>query len=126
MPPASTRCCANPSSAATSPNRSRARWPLGASFSAAVPLGTFKVLLGHKHDEITRHHSAPELQQLIEAAEPAGLELRSDCPVARAAHDSLHSRTRSPPSVVGAINRRLPSAGIAEESSRQPSHANVR
>jgi hypothetical protein len=35
-----------------------------------VPLGTLKVLLGHKHGDITRHHSAPEMQKLIEAAEP--------------------------------------------------------
>jgi hypothetical protein len=35
-----------------------------------VPLRALKVLLGHKHGDITRHHSAPELQELIEAAEP--------------------------------------------------------
>jgi hypothetical protein len=45
-------------------------WPLGASFSAGVPLGTLQVFLGHKHGDITRHDSEPELQELIAAAEP--------------------------------------------------------
>src|SRR5207245_6290756 len=45
--------------------------------------------------------------------------------VVRGADDSLHSGTRSPPLVVGATNRRPPSVRIVEESSTQPSHANV-
>jgi len=37
--------------------------------AAGVPLETRKVLLGHKNGDITTHYSAPELQELIEAAE---------------------------------------------------------
>jgi integrase len=37
--------------------------------AAGVPLETPKVLLGHKNGDITTHYSAPELQELIEAAE---------------------------------------------------------
>jgi len=36
--------------------------------SARVPLETRKVLLGHKNGDITTHYSAPELLELIEAA----------------------------------------------------------
>lgn len=36
--------------------------------SARVPLETRKVLLGHKNGDITTHYSAPELSELIEAA----------------------------------------------------------
>jgi hypothetical protein len=34
-----------------------------------MPLEALKVLLGHKDGDITTHHSAPELQESIEAAE---------------------------------------------------------
>lgn len=37
--------------------------------SAGVPLETRKVLLGHRNGDITTHYSAPELSELIEAAE---------------------------------------------------------
>jgi integrase len=37
--------------------------------AAGVPLETRKALLGHKNGDITTHYSAPELQELIEAAE---------------------------------------------------------
>lgn len=37
--------------------------------AAGVPLETRKVLLGHKNGDITSHYSAPELRELIEAAE---------------------------------------------------------
>ena len=37
--------------------------------AAGVPLETRKVLLGHKNGDITTHYSAPELQELIDAAE---------------------------------------------------------
>ena len=37
--------------------------------AAGVPFETRKVLLGHKNGDITTHYSAPELQELIEAAE---------------------------------------------------------
>jgi hypothetical protein len=33
-----------------------------------VPLETRKILLGHKNGDITTHYSAPELEELIEAA----------------------------------------------------------
>jgi hypothetical protein len=34
-----------------------------------VPLETRKVLLGHTNGDITTHYSAPELEELINAAE---------------------------------------------------------
>ncbi len=37
--------------------------------AAGVPLETRKVLLGHKNGDITTHYSAPELLELIAAAE---------------------------------------------------------
>jgi integrase len=37
--------------------------------AAGVPLETRRVLLGHKNGDITTHYSAPELQELIDAAE---------------------------------------------------------
>lgn len=37
--------------------------------AAGVPLETRKVLLGHRNGDITTHYSAPELEELIEAAE---------------------------------------------------------
>jgi hypothetical protein len=37
--------------------------------ASGVPLETRRVLLGHKNGDITTHYSAPELQELIEAAE---------------------------------------------------------
>ena len=40
--------------------------------AAGVPLETRKVLLGHKAGDITTHYSAPELKELIEAAESLG------------------------------------------------------
>jgi len=36
--------------------------------AAGVPLETRKVLLGHRTGDITTHYSAPELEELIEAA----------------------------------------------------------
>jgi integrase len=36
--------------------------------AAGVPLETRRVLLGHKNGDITTHYSAPELEELIEAA----------------------------------------------------------
>ena len=36
--------------------------------AAGVPLETRKILLGHKNGDITTHYSAPELEELIEAA----------------------------------------------------------
>ena len=36
--------------------------------AAGVPLETRKVLLGHKNGDITSHYSAPELEELIDAA----------------------------------------------------------
>ncbi|HUW26356.1 MAG TPA: tyrosine-type recombinase/integrase [Gallionella sp.] len=36
--------------------------------AAGVPLETRKVLLGHKNGDITSHYSAPELAELLEAA----------------------------------------------------------
>ena len=36
--------------------------------AAGVPLETRKVLLGHKSGDITTHYSAPELAELLEAA----------------------------------------------------------
>jgi len=36
--------------------------------AARVPLETRKVLLGHRNGDITTHYSAPELEELIEAA----------------------------------------------------------
>ena len=36
--------------------------------AAAVPLETRRVLLGHKIRDITSHYSAPEIQELIDAA----------------------------------------------------------
>ncbi|HDH08610.1 MAG TPA: site-specific integrase, partial [Gammaproteobacteria bacterium] len=35
--------------------------------AAGGPMGTRKVLLGHKNGDITTHYSAPELEELIEA-----------------------------------------------------------
>ena len=37
--------------------------------AAGVPLETRKILLGHRNGDITTHYSAPELEELIEAAE---------------------------------------------------------
>ncbi len=37
--------------------------------AAGVPLETRRVLLGHRNGDITTHYSAPELEELIEAAE---------------------------------------------------------
>jgi integrase len=37
--------------------------------AVGVPLETRKVLRGHKNGDITTHYSAPELQELIDAAE---------------------------------------------------------
>ncbi|MCH6583465.1 MAG: tyrosine-type recombinase/integrase, partial [Proteobacteria bacterium] len=37
--------------------------------AAGVPLETRRVLLGHKNGDITTHYSAPEIEELIEAAE---------------------------------------------------------
>lgn len=36
--------------------------------SAGVPLETRKVLLGHKNGDITSHYSAPEIEELLAAA----------------------------------------------------------
>ena len=36
--------------------------------AAGAPLETLKVLLGHRNGDITTHYSAPELEELIEAA----------------------------------------------------------
>jgi integrase len=36
--------------------------------AAGVPLETRKVLLGHRNGDITTHYSAPELEELVEAA----------------------------------------------------------
>ena len=36
--------------------------------AAGVPLETRKVLLGHRNGDITSHYSAPELAELLEAA----------------------------------------------------------
>ena len=36
--------------------------------AAGVPLETRKVLLGHKNGDITSHYSAPEIEELLEAA----------------------------------------------------------
>jgi integrase len=36
--------------------------------AAGVPIETRKVLLGHRNGDITTHYSAPELEELIEAA----------------------------------------------------------
>ena len=36
--------------------------------AAGVPLETRKILLGHKNGDITTHYFAPELEELIEAA----------------------------------------------------------
>ena len=36
--------------------------------AAGVPLETRKILLGHKNGDVTTHHSAAELEELIEAA----------------------------------------------------------
>ncbi len=36
--------------------------------AAGVPLETRKILLGHRNGDITTHYSAPELEELIEAA----------------------------------------------------------
>ena len=33
-----------------------------------MPLETRKVLLGHKNSDITTHYSAPEMEELIDAA----------------------------------------------------------
>ena len=37
--------------------------------AAGVPIETRRVLLGHKNGDITTHYYAPELQELIDAAE---------------------------------------------------------
>ncbi len=37
--------------------------------AAGVPLETRKVLLGHRNGNITTHYSAPELSELIDAAD---------------------------------------------------------
>ena len=36
--------------------------------AAGVPLETRKVLLGHRNGDITSHYSAPEIEELLEAA----------------------------------------------------------
>ena len=36
--------------------------------AAGVPLETRKVLLGHDNGDITTHYSAPEIKELVEAA----------------------------------------------------------
>ena len=36
--------------------------------AAGVPMETRKILLGHRNGDITSHYSAPELEELIEAA----------------------------------------------------------
>ncbi len=36
--------------------------------AAGVPVETRKVLLGHRNGDITTHYSAPELEELLEAA----------------------------------------------------------
>ncbi len=36
--------------------------------AAGVPVETRKVLLGHRNGDITTHYSAPELEELVEAA----------------------------------------------------------
>lgn len=36
--------------------------------AAGVSLETRKVLLGHRNDDITTHYSAPELKELLDAA----------------------------------------------------------
>jgi len=36
--------------------------------AAGVPLETRKVLLGHRNGDITSHYSAPEIDELLEAA----------------------------------------------------------
>lgn len=36
--------------------------------AAGVPLETRKILLGHRNEDITSHYSAPEPEELIEAA----------------------------------------------------------
>ena len=36
--------------------------------AASVPLETRKVLLGHKSGDVTTHYSAPEIGELLEAA----------------------------------------------------------
>ena len=36
--------------------------------AAGIPLETRKVLLGHKNSDITSHHSAPKLEELLDAA----------------------------------------------------------
>lgn len=41
---------------------------LGAGGTKAIPNETRKVLLGHKNSDITTHYSAPELEELFEAA----------------------------------------------------------
>jgi hypothetical protein len=56
----------------------------------------------------------------------ASMKMMRDRPIARGAHDSLHPVTRSRLPVGTATNRRPQSAGIAAESSRESSHANVR
>jgi len=38
--------------------------------AARVPLETRKILLGHRNGDITTHYSVPELEELIEAANP--------------------------------------------------------
>ena len=36
--------------------------------AAGIPLETRKVLLGHRNGDITSHYSAPEIEELLEAA----------------------------------------------------------
>ena len=36
--------------------------------AAGVPLETRKVLLGHRNGDITSHYSAPEIEELLDAA----------------------------------------------------------
>jgi len=36
--------------------------------AAGVPIESHKVLLGHRNGDITTHYSAPELEELIDAA----------------------------------------------------------
>jgi integrase len=40
----------------------------GRRLAAGAPLETRKVLLGHKSGDITTHYSAPEIAELLEAA----------------------------------------------------------
>ena len=44
-----------------------------------IPLETMKVLLGHRNGDITSHYSAPEIEELLEAANHAcAVQSRND------------------------------------------------